>query len=87
MLDQARMPWFAELNRSLTDVLDAGAFIMRIRESTRRLEQLAAEIVVRARVDHPGLDAGTLNVLATPTQSHNRACDAKEAPMLHPATV
>lgn len=87
MLDQARMPWFAELNRSLTDVLDAGAFVMRIRESTRRLEQLAAEIVLRARADHPGLDAEALNALTTPTQSHNSAYEAGEAPMLPVATV
>ncbi|MDH6592316.1 flavin-dependent dehydrogenase [Variovorax sp. TBS-050B] len=52
MLDQAAMPWFAELNRSLKDPrLDDAAFKARIRTSTAQLRQLAQEILDRARAD------------------------------------
>jgi hypothetical protein len=63
MLDQAEMPWFAELNRSLTDTLDTPAFAERIRDSHARLYALAAEIMVRAQAENPGLDAGELGRL------------------------
>ncbi|HEY9237266.1 MAG TPA: tryptophan 7-halogenase, partial [Burkholderiaceae bacterium] len=43
MLDQASLPWFAELNRSLNDTLDDAQFRARIRASTRQLRTLAAE--------------------------------------------
>ena len=48
MLDQAALPWFAELNRSLIDRLDDAAFRERIRESTQLMRALAAEIAERA---------------------------------------
>ncbi len=52
MLDQAAMPWFAALNKSLTDPrLDDAAFKARIRTSTAQLRQLAREILERARAD------------------------------------
>jgi flavin-dependent dehydrogenase len=44
MLDQASLPWFSELNRSLLDGLDDAAFRERIRHSTRQMRTLAAEI-------------------------------------------
>jgi flavin-dependent dehydrogenase len=47
MLDQASLPWFAELNASLADRLDDTTFRERIRASTRMLRELAAEIVER----------------------------------------
>ena len=49
MLDQAALPWFAELNRSLTDRLDDAAFRDRLRFSTRQMRALAAEIAARAQ--------------------------------------
>ena len=55
MLDQASLPWFAELNRSLNDRLDDAAFRARIRASTRQLRCLAAEMLARVRTEHPGL--------------------------------
>ena len=58
MIDQASMPWFAELNRSLTDTLDEAQFRTRLRESATRLRVLATEIVERACAGYPGLDAG-----------------------------
>ncbi len=51
MLDQAALPWFSELNRSLNDTLDDAAFRERIRFSTRQMRALAAEIAERASVD------------------------------------
>ena len=48
MLDQASLPWFATLNRSLLDHLDDAAFRERIRHSTELMRILAAEIADRA---------------------------------------
>ena len=63
MLDQAEMPWFAELNRSLNDTLDPEGFIQRIRQSHAQLQQLGAEILRRARSEHPGLNGDALAAL------------------------
>jgi flavin-dependent dehydrogenase len=51
MLDQASLPWFAELNRGLRDVLDDAAFTARIADNVDRLEALAAEITAMAAGD------------------------------------
>jgi len=48
MLDQASLPWFAALNKSLLDRLDDAAFRERIRDSTQLMRILAAEIADRA---------------------------------------
>ena len=58
MIDQASMPWFAELNRSLNDTLDDAQFRARLRHSTAQLHTLATEIVERACTDYPALDSG-----------------------------
>jgi len=50
MLDQASLPWFSALNRSLLDRLDDAGFRERIRASTRQMRSLAAEIGARASV-------------------------------------
>lgn len=55
LLDQAGLPWFDALNRSLLDTLDAAGFVARIRECGERLERLAAEIVGRAMSDQPAI--------------------------------
>jgi flavin-dependent dehydrogenase len=60
LLDHAALPWFAELNRSLTDRLDDRAFVQRLKDSTARLDLLAAEILERATRDHPALDGSGL---------------------------
>ena len=60
MLDQASIPWFAELNRSLNDNLDTDGFVARIRGSHTQLQQLATEILQRALSDHPALDTREL---------------------------
>jgi flavin-dependent dehydrogenase len=75
MLDQAAMPWFAELNRSLKDPRqgDAG-FKARIRASASQLRQLAREILERARADNADLSGCSLpsileEILALPPAS------------------
>jgi hypothetical protein len=56
MLDQARLDWFADLNRGLTDRLDPEGFDRRIETMLTRLDDLAVEIVARASRSCPGLD-------------------------------
>jgi flavin-dependent dehydrogenase len=63
MLDQAALPWFAEMNRALRDELDDNAFRARIREYAARIQVLAAEIVDTATAAHPELDARELRAL------------------------
>jgi flavin-dependent dehydrogenase len=63
LLDQARLEWFAELNRGLRDHLDDEAFKARIRKTTQQLRQLASEIVATATARHPDLDAGPVLAL------------------------
>ena len=60
LLDQAALPWFAELNRSLRDPLDEAAFHARIRRNTALLHELAAEILARAREAVPEIDVAEL---------------------------
>jgi hypothetical protein len=59
-LDQASLPWFVELNRSLLDQVNATDFKLRLRESAQRLRQLATEILDRAALLYPQLDGSTL---------------------------
>lgn len=57
MLDQAALPWFAELNRGLGDHLDDAGVRARIRENVERLERLAAEIASLGSHEAPALAA------------------------------
>lgn len=82
MLDQASIPWFAELNRSLNDELDATQFAERIRHSSAQLHTLAREILERAQEDHPGLDGEELRRLTEPTASQTRRMPAGGERML-----
>ena len=59
-LDQASLPWFVELNRSLLDKSSVAEFKLRLRESAQRLRQLATEILDRAALLHPQLDGEPL---------------------------
>lgn len=76
MLDQAALPWFAKLNKSLVDELDDAAFQARLKQSTRQLRALASEMLTRARSEYPGLDGGALQALLDDL----RCEDAGEAP-------
>ena len=51
MLDQASLPWFAELNRGLRDRLDDAAFEQRIVANVAQLATLADEIAAMAAAD------------------------------------
>lgn len=66
MLDQAELPWFAELNRGLRDELDDAAFIQRIRQSTRWLHRLALEVIDIAHERHPDLCDARIRSLVSP---------------------
>jgi flavin-dependent dehydrogenase len=55
MLDQALLPWFAELNRSLLDPLDDIAFRNKLRAAARLLRTLATELLARGQADYPPL--------------------------------
>jgi flavin-dependent dehydrogenase len=69
MLDQASVPWFVELNRSLQDnALSDDEFRQRIREAALRMQQLAGELLQRGLHEHPGLDGSALRALL-PTQA------------------
>lgn len=60
MHDQASIPWFVELNKSLHDELDTDAFRARIQASCRQLTQLARELGEAASADYPDLDTTEL---------------------------
>jgi flavin-dependent dehydrogenase len=63
LLDQAALPWFAELNRGLRDSLDDEGFRARIIQYTGLLNSLATEIVERACQEHPALDSAEVRKL------------------------
>lgn len=63
LLDQAALPWFAELNRGLRDELDEAAFVARIRATTAQLTTLAAEIVHQALAQCPDIDITEVQAL------------------------
>ncbi|MBM0104443.1 tryptophan 7-halogenase [Steroidobacter sp. S1-65] len=66
LLDQASLPWFAELNRGLRDELDDEAFRARMIEYTALLDSLAMEIIERACSEHPSLDSSDVRKLLSP---------------------
>jgi flavin-dependent dehydrogenase len=84
MLDQAALPWFAELNRSLNDRLDDEAFKARMRASVEQLRALAGEILTRATQEHPGLDGAALRTVMAEKMTVEPA-GATLAPMLFDA--
>lgn len=55
LLDQAALPWFDDLNRSLTIQLDDAGFIERIQASRVLLESLAIEMASRAIKADPSI--------------------------------
>ncbi|VTU16969.1 NAD(P)/FAD-dependent oxidoreductase [Variovorax sp. PBL-E5] len=85
MHDQAALPWFAELNRSLNDDLDDDAFKARVRASTAQLGALAREILERATGDHPDLEGTALRALLAEEPAAPRAAGAAAEDMLFAA--
>jgi flavin-dependent dehydrogenase len=75
MLDQANLPWFAQLNKELRDDLSAIEFMERMDKQLLQLHALASEIVTVSQRDYPGLDAKALVSLLNPAvfaQAQNR---------------
>jgi len=83
MLDQAALPWFAELNRSLEDPLDDEAFRLRLQQAEQRLRALALELLERAIGEHPALDGSRLRTLIHAGGRLLPACE----PMLFPVAA
>jgi hypothetical protein len=83
MLDQASLPWFAELNRSLEDPLDDNAFRLRLKQAEERLRALALELLQRATGEYTALDGTRLRALLN---AGGRPVPVY-APMLFPATA
>jgi flavin-dependent dehydrogenase len=75
MLDQASLPWFAQLNKELRDDLNDAQFMERIDSQLQQLHALAAEIVVAAQMEYVDLNADKLITLLNPaayTLAQNR---------------
>jgi flavin-dependent dehydrogenase len=62
-LDQARLGWFAELNRALRDALSDAEFKARMRSNLVCLRRLAGELLELARETHPALDVSAVVAL------------------------
>lgn len=60
LLDQARLAWFAEMNRGLSDRLDEAQFKSRLKANLALLHQLAEQLMQRALQSHPRLPTGAL---------------------------
>ncbi|WP_415923206.1 NAD(P)/FAD-dependent oxidoreductase, partial [Steroidobacter sp.] len=60
MHDQANLPWFAALNGSLLDTLNEETFRQRIKDNSKVLNTLAREIVERAKLECPEVDASAV---------------------------
>jgi len=60
MLDQARVDWFAEMNRGLPDRLDGAQFAARLETNLQLLHQLAQQLMDRALQSHPTLETQAL---------------------------
>jgi len=85
MLDQASLPWFAELNRGLTDRLDADAFARRLQQGLAQLDTLALQIVAYAQATHPQLDAGAvLASLSDPARAEQPLGESLLFPQMEP---
>jgi flavin-dependent dehydrogenase len=65
MLDQASLPWFAELNRSLIEVQHDVPFRQKLRASAALLRRLATEVMDRSSVLYPALDNHALQTALT----------------------
>ena len=64
MLDQASLPWFAELNASLRrPCADSREFQARVRGCVAQLRTLAAQIRDEAQRAHPQLQDAALDAL------------------------
>ncbi|MGA7437468.1 MAG: tryptophan 7-halogenase [Luteibacter sp.] len=63
MMDQRDLTWFADMNRTLHDVLDDESLAARLRNNVRMMRLLAAGSIERAIADHPELIEGYEHLL------------------------
>ena len=88
MLDQATLPWFAELNRSLTDTLDAAAMAERMRCNLAQLDTLALQIVAHAHTLHPSLDDAAIRAgLGDPGRAGQPLGESLLFPQMQPVSA
>jgi flavin-dependent dehydrogenase len=73
MLDQASLPWFAELNRGLRDELTPEEFNARMTANLAQLNLLAEQIIDKALTQYPQLNAGEV-------RAHLQAANAGAQP-------
>ena len=66
-LDQAKIPWFAELNRALQDTHDDVSFRAALRANLQRLCELARELRAIAKAACAGLDTSAFDALLPAT--------------------
>ncbi len=76
MLDQGRLPWFFDINRTLHDTLDDAQLRMRLRENVVQLRALGETILQRAAESGVLVDAATLASFA-PCDSDQLAEDKR----------
>ena len=76
LLDQFRIDWFREMNRALSDTLDTAAFVARIGANVERMRWLAAELLQRARIEHPAIGDHGLDALLGDTSQLPVSLDA-----------
>jgi flavin-dependent dehydrogenase len=86
MHDQAQIPWFVELNRSLNDAADTEGFMQRLLYSTQQLHALAREIMQQACAQYPGLGNAAAELTAVlNAQPAFSGAGQEETPMLYEA--
>ncbi|ATD66727.1 halogenase [Luteimonas chenhongjianii] len=76
LLDQFRIDWFREMNGALSDTLDTAAFVARIGANVERMRWLAAELLQRARSEHPAIGDHGLDALLGDTSQLPVSLDA-----------
>ncbi len=81
MLDQSKLPWFAQLNKSLMDTLDAAGFTQRMTQNLAQLDCLAQEILELVEQSALGVDTEDLTVLLADLPAR----EASSASMLFPS--
>lgn len=68
MMDQRKLPWFADMNRTLHDALDGDGLARRLHDNVQTMRALAASIVERAAADRPELADGMGDLITTQDQ-------------------
>ena len=81
LLDQASLPWFVELNRSLNDRVEGDQFRSTLQAANRQLRQLATQILERSIAEHPQMNGAALRQAI----EHAGGLVRGEACMLFPA--